>query len=183
MKSLQVLLFSICFVNAPRAAENTDAVETQSSTLASVIDIALRDNPAIEAAMSRWTAMKARVPQAAAWDDPKVSADFNAARFVAVPPNAFMDQAVTLEQMIPISGKNRVRSRIAGAEALAALEAVRRKQLDVITKVRASYLRLLNNYALLDLNEKNIASLRQIADVARSRYETGMEFSNRRASC
>ena len=101
--------------------------------------------------------------------------DFNAARFVAVPPNAFMDQTVTLEQMIPISGKNRVRSRIAGAEALAAFEAVRRQQLDVITKVRASYLRLLNNFALLDLNEKNIASLRQIADVARSRYETGTE--------
>jgi outer membrane protein, heavy metal efflux system len=175
MKSLQVLLFSICFVNAARAAEKTDAVETQSFTLASVIDLALRDNPAIEAALSRWTAMKARVPQAAAWDDPKVSAEFNAARFVEVPPNAFMDQTVTLEQMIPISGKNRVRSRIAAAEALAAFEAVRRQQLDVITKIRASYLRLLNNYALLDLNEENIASLRQIADVARSRYETGME--------
>ena len=119
--------------------------------------------------------MKARVPQAAAWDDPRVSAEFNAARFVSVPPNAFMDQTVTLEQMIPVSGKNRVRSRIAGAEALAAFEAVRRAQLDVITKVRASYLRLVNNYALLDLNEKNIASLRQIADVARSRYETGRE--------
>ena len=175
MKSLQVLLFSICFVNAARAAEKTDVVETQSFTLASVIDVALRDNPSIEAALSRWTAMKARVPQAAAWDDPRVSADFNAARFVAVPPNAFMDQTVTLEQMIPISGKNRVRSRIAGAEALAAFEAVRRQQLDVITKVRASYLRLLNNGALLDLNEKNIASLRQIAEVARSRYETGKE--------
>jgi outer membrane protein TolC len=105
MKSLQVLLFSICFVNAARAAEKTDAVETQSFTLASVIDLALRDNASIEAALSRWVAMKSRVPQAAAWDDPRVSADFNAARFVAVPPNAFMDQAVTLEQMIPISGK------------------------------------------------------------------------------
>jgi outer membrane protein TolC len=104
--------------------------------------------------------MKARGPKTAAWDDPKVSADFNAARFVAVPPNAFMDQTVTLEQMIPISGKNRVRSRIAGAEALATFEGVRRQQLDVITKVRASYLRLLRNYALLDLNEKNIVSLR-----------------------
>ena len=144
-----------------------------SFTLANISNEALRNNSAIQAALSRWTAMRARVPQAAAWDDPKVSADFNAARFVTVPPNAFMDEAVTLEQMIPISGKNRVRSRIAGAEALAAFEAVRRAQLDVITKVRASYLRLLTNYALLDLNENNIASLRQIADVARSRYETG----------
>src|SRR4030095_7078988 len=96
---------------------------------------ALSNNPSIKAAVSRWTAMKARVPQAAAWDDPRISADFNAARFVAVQPNAFMDQTVTLEQMIPISGKNRVRSRIAGAEALAAFEAVRRQQLHGLTKI------------------------------------------------
>jgi outer membrane protein, heavy metal efflux system len=178
MKSFPFLLFTllpVCLTGLARSADKADATDLGSFTLASVSNEALRNNPSIEAAFSRWTAMKARVPQAAAWDDPKVSADFNAARFVAVPPNAFMDQTVTLEQMIPISGKNRVRSRIAGAEALAAFQAVRRQQLDVITKVRASYLRLLNKYALLDLNEKNIASLRQAADVARFRYETGTE--------
>jgi cobalt-zinc-cadmium efflux system outer membrane protein len=178
MKSFPFLLFTLlsaCLTSLARSADKADATNSGSFTLASVSNEALRRNPSIKAALSRWTAMKARGPQAAAWDDPKVSADFNAARFVAVPPNAFMDQAVTLEQMIPISGKNRVRSRIAGAESLAAFEAVRRAQLDVITNVRASYLRLLRNYALLDLNEKNIASLQQIADVARSRYETGME--------
>jgi outer membrane protein, heavy metal efflux system len=175
MKSVQVLLFGIFFVNLGRAAE--EAVETRSFTLARVIDEALRESPSIKAALSKWRAMRARVPQAAAWDDPKVSADFNAARFVTVPPNAFMDQTVTLEQMIPVSGKNRVRARAAAAEALAAFEEVRRQQLDVVTKVRTSYLRLLNSYALLDPNEKNIASLRQIADVARSRYEAGKELA------
>jgi cobalt-zinc-cadmium efflux system outer membrane protein len=178
MKSFPFLLFTllpVCLTGLARSADKADVTDVDNFTLASVSNEALGNNPSIKAALSRWTAMKARVPQAAAWDDPKVSADFNAARFVAVPPNAFMDQTVTLEQMVPISGKNRVRSRIAGAEALAAFEAVRRQQLDVITKVRVSYLRLLRSYALLDLNEKNIASLRQIADVARSRYETGME--------
>ncbi len=178
MKLFPFLLFTllpVCLTGLARSADKADATDSGSVTLANVSNEALRNNSAIQAALSRWSAMRARVPQAAAWDDPKVSADFNAARFVAVPPNAFMDQTVTLEQMIPISGKNRVRSRIAGAEALAAFQAVRRQQLDVITKVRASYLRLLNKYALLDLNEKNIASLRQVADVARSRYETGTE--------
>jgi outer membrane protein, heavy metal efflux system len=176
MKSLSFLLFILVQV-CTRLVQSADSAEIFSGnfTLANVTNEALRSNPSIKAALSRWTAMKQRVAQASAWDDPKMSADFNAARFVAVQPNAFMDQAVTLEQMIPISGKNRVRSRIAGAEALAAFEAVRRAQLDVVTKVRASYLRVLRSYALLDLNDKNIASLRQIADVARSRYETGME--------
>jgi outer membrane protein, heavy metal efflux system len=176
MKPFPLLLFTllpVSFADLARSADQADATGSDSVTLASVSNEALRNNPAIKAALSRWTAMRARVLQAAAWEDPKVSADFNAARFVTVPPNAFTDQAVMLEQMIPISGKNRVRSRIAGAEALAAFEAVRRKQFDVITKVRISYLRLLNNYALLDLNEKNISTLQQIADVARSRYEAG----------
>ena len=178
MKSFPFLLFTllpVCLTGLARSADQTDATDSGSFTLASISNEALRNNPSIKAALSRWMAMKARGPQSAAWDDPKVSANFNAARFVEVPPNAFMDQTVTLEQMIPISGKNRVRSRIAGAEALAAFQAVRRAQLDVIAKVRTSYLRLVNNYALLDLNEKNIASLRQIAEVARSRYETGKE--------
>jgi outer membrane protein, heavy metal efflux system len=178
MKSFPFLLFTllpVCLTGLARSADQTDATDSGSFTLASISNEALRNNPSIKAALSRWMAMKTRVPQSAAWDDPKVSANFNAARFVEVPPNAFMDQTVTLEQMIPISGKNRVRSRIAGAEALAAFQAVRRAQLDVIAKVRTSYLRLVNNYALLDLNEKNIASLRQIAEVARSRYEAGKE--------
>jgi outer membrane protein, heavy metal efflux system len=171
-------LLSVCLTGLARSADRAEATDSGSITPASVSSEALRNNPSIKAALSRRTAMKERVPQAAAWDDPRISADFNAARFVAVPPNAFMDQAVTLEQMIPISGKNRVRSRIAGAEALAAFEDVRRQQLDVVTKVRGSYLRLLRDYALLDLNEKNIDSLQQIAEVARSRYEAGKEVAS-----
>ncbi|MFZ0711455.1 MAG: TolC family protein [Terrimicrobiaceae bacterium] len=72
--------------------------------------------------------MSARAPQAAAWDDPRVSADFNAARFVEVPANAFMDQTVTLEQMIPSSGKNMARRpeiRTAEAQVEAEKEKVR----------------------------------------------------------
>ncbi|MFZ0710692.1 MAG: TolC family protein, partial [Terrimicrobiaceae bacterium] len=176
MKSFPFLLIALwlCLMGLARSADNVNAA-SGSVTLGSLTSEALRNNPSINAALSRWMAMRERVPQAAAWDDPRVSSAFNAARFVEVPPNAFMDQTVTLEQMIPISGKNRVRGRIAGAEALAAFQAVRRAQLDVITKVRASYLRLLNSYALANLNEKNITSLRQIAEVARSRYETGKE--------
>jgi outer membrane protein, heavy metal efflux system len=177
MKPCHFLLLTLLAVGLTDLAESANSADVApgSFTLANVTNEALRSNPSIKVALSRWAAMRARVPQAAAWDDPKVSADFNAARFVEVPANAFMDQAVTLQQMIPISGKNRVRSRIAGAEGLATFQALRRAQLDVITKVRASYLRLLNGYALLDLNEKNIASLRQIAEAARSRYETGRE--------
>ena len=57
-------------------------------------------------------------------------------RFIDVPPNAFMDQSLTLEQLIPITGKNLVRGRSAAAEAFSAFQEARRAQLDVIAKAR-----------------------------------------------
>lgn len=117
--------------------------------------------------------MKARIPQAAAWDDLKVSFNEKLNRFVSVSPNAFADQILTVEQMIPISGKNRSRARVAAAEALSTFEEVRRQELDVVAKARASYFRMANVYAQIELNQKNLISLKQIADISRAKYEVG----------
>src|SRR5205085_5793140 len=113
-----------------------------SLTLGAVTDAVLANNAAIHEARAKWDAMKQRVPQAAAWDDLKVSASTRLARFVDVATNSFTDQMLSVEQMIPISGKNRSRERIAAAEALAALEEVRRKELDAVAKARAAFFRL-----------------------------------------
>jgi len=135
----------------------------------------LANNPAIKEAENRWRAAKARVTQASAWDDLKVSGDSRVKRFVEIPPNAFMDQSATVEQLIPVTGKNLARARGAAAEALSVFEEVRRAELDVIAKARASYFRLANAYEQLEINSKNLVSLRQIADISRSRYEGGLE--------
>lgn len=97
------------------------------------------------------------------------------ARFVDVPPNAFTDESVSIEQAIPISGKNRSRARIAAAEAIASYENVRRQQLDALTKARVAYFKLANAYAQTELNEKNLVSVHQIADIGRSKYEVGTQ--------
>jgi len=133
----------------------------------------LANNPAIQQALKKWAAAKERVTQEAAWDDLKVSGSSRAARFVDVAPNSFTDQMASVEQIIPLTGKNLVRARIAAADAVEAFERARREQLDVLAKARASYFRLLNATAQLELNRRNLVSLRQIADVSRSRYEVG----------
>src|SRR5256712_11344678 len=135
----------------------------------------LANNPAIKEAENRWRAANERVHQANAWDDPRIAGESRLRRFVDVPPNAFMDQSLTVEQLIPITGKNLVRARGAAAEALSIFEEVRRAQLDVIAKARAAYFRLANAYDQLEINSKNLTSLRQIADISRSRYEAGLE--------
>ena len=175
MKTFYRLLFYLSLVSISRAESGNAGSEAQHAriSLGEVTSIVLANNPAIQQALRKWSAAKARVTQEGAWDDLRVSGSSRAARFVDVAPNAFTDQIVSVEQIIPLTGKNLLRARVAAADAVAAFEQARREQLDVLAKTRASYFRLVNAYAQLELNRKNLVSLRQIAEVSRSRYEVG----------
>src|SRR6266481_674984 len=178
MKTIYQLLFYLALTSIIRAEESGDAgTEAQSThiSLHEVTNVVLANNPAIKEAENRWRAARERVRQANAWDDPRIAGDSRVRRYVDVPPNAFMDQSLAVEQLIPITGKNLVRGRAAAAEALSIFEEVRRAELDVIARARASFFRLANAYAQLEINSKNLVSLRQIADISRSKYETGVE--------
>lgn len=144
-------------------------------SLGEVTRAVLASNPAIKEAENRWRAAQARVRQVNAWDDPRVAGDSRVRRFVDVPPNAFTDQTLAIEQPIPITGKNLVRGRVASAEALSVFEEARRTQLDVLAKARVTYFHLANACDQLEINSKNLTSLKQIADISRSRYEAGLE--------
>jgi len=150
-------------------------VASSQLSLGEVSRSVLENNPAIKEAENRWQAAQQRTRQANAWDDPRVVGESRVRRYVDVPPNAFMDQTLAIEQLIPITGKNLVRGRAAAAEALSIFEEVRRAQLDVIAKARATYFELANAYDQLEINSKNLISLKQIADISRSRYEAGLE--------
>ena len=63
----------------------------------------------IQSAQAKWLAAKETDPAGCCLGRP-----------VNVPANAFTDQMVSVEQMIPLSGKNRSRERAAAAEALGA---------------------------------------------------------------
>jgi cobalt-zinc-cadmium efflux system outer membrane protein len=147
---------------------------TGTLTEREVIRAMLRDNQTLKAAVAKWEVMKARVPQARAWEDLRAAADLRAERSVNVPPNSFMDQTAMLEQEVPLSGKNRSRSRAATAEARAAFEDLRRIQLDLIMRARSAYARLANGYAQLEVNRHNTDLLNQFVEISRSRYEAGV---------
>src|SRR3981081_1098779 len=115
MKTTYTLLLSSTLVLLLQSADggNTDLRTDDAGTisLAEVTAAALANNPAIKEAMRKWNAAKERIPQAAAWDDLRLGGESRVRRFVDVPPNAFMDQSVSVEQRIPITGKNVVRAR------------------------------------------------------------------------
>jgi cobalt-zinc-cadmium efflux system outer membrane protein len=175
MKTFYRLLFYLSLVSISRAESGDAGSEAQRAriSLGEVTSIVLANNPAIQQALRRWSAAKARVTQEAAWDDLKVGGSSRAARFVDIAPNSFTDQILSVEQVIPLTGKNLARARAAAADALVIYEQARREQLDVVAKTRASYFQLLNANAQLELNRQNLTSLSEIAEVSRSRYEVG----------
>jgi outer membrane protein, heavy metal efflux system len=151
------------------------SLERDAFSLNQVIAAVFENNPTIQAARARWTAAKERIPQAAAWDDPKLTGGTVFGRFVTIPANSFTDQTMSIEQMIPVSGKNRSRERQATAEAREAFEAARRQSLDVIAKAKSDYYQLKNLYTLLDLNKADEASLVQAVETTRARFEAGKQ--------
>lgn len=175
MKTTYLSLLTLFLISTALAESRDGPASPRRLSLDGVTAIVAADNPAIREALAHWEAKKKRITQEAAWDDLRVSAMSRTARFVNVPPNAFTDESVSIEQSIPISGKNRARARIAAREAIAAYEEVRRQQLDAITRARTSYFRLANAYAQIELNDRNLESLRQIAEIGRSKYEVGTQ--------
>src|SRR5439155_1158602 len=115
MKTFYRLLFYLTLISITRAESGDAGSEAQRAriSLGEVTSIVLANNPAIKEAERRWSAAKERITQATAWDDLKVSGDSRVRRFVDIPPNAFTDQSLAVEQLIPITGKNLVRGRIA----------------------------------------------------------------------
>ena len=98
MKTNYLLLLSLTLTLSLQAADAGDKdarpVRGDSLSLGEVTAAALANNPAIKETLRKWKAAKARIPQAAAWDDPRLGGESRVRRFVEVPPNAFMDQTV-----------------------------------------------------------------------------------------
>ena len=146
-----------------------------SLSVEGVTQKALARNPSVAAARARWRMAIQRIPQEAAWEDPKLNFRSLLGRFVQIPANGFTDQTVSLEQSIPISGKNRSRERAAAAEAAAAFQELRRQELDVVAKARSAFIQLANDYELLELNQAEEAALSQIIDNTQTKFEVGKQ--------
>jgi outer membrane protein, heavy metal efflux system len=161
---------SIQSPNAPSLHVHDD---TQTLSLDTVLREVLQNNPSLKASRANWEAMKQRVPQARAWEDLRGGFDTVAGRFVEIPRNSFTDQKLTLEQTVPIVGKNRLRGEAAEAEAVAAYQELKRRQLDLTAKARTAFYRLANSLEQLRIVDSNLELLRQFTRTSRSKYAAG----------
>src|SRR5271156_3660848 len=140
-----------------------------------VLGEVLTNNPTLKGAGANWRALRERVPQERAWDDPRAGVDFKVSRFVDVPANSFSDQTLFAEQTIPLAGKNKLRAHAATAEAAAGGDAYRQRRLDLLARAQASYYRLANAYGQWEINRRSAGFLEQIVESARHKLESGQE--------
>jgi outer membrane protein, heavy metal efflux system len=148
---------------------------TNTLSLDWVLGEVLTNNPALKGQGARWRALRQRVPQQLAWDDPRTGVDFKVDRFVAVPADSFSDQTLFVEQTIPLAGKNKLRARAATADASAEGEAYQQRQFDLLAKAQASYYRLANAYGQWEINRRSAGFLEQIVQAARHKLESAQE--------
>jgi outer membrane protein, heavy metal efflux system len=160
---------------AQTAHQHAASSDTNTFTVEWVVSEVLKSNPSLAAARANAHAAEERIVQAKSWENPRATFDTVAGRFVSVPENSFTDQSLGIEQPLPISRKNRLRGDVAKADAAISTEELRRRELDLVARARASYLRLANAYEMLKLNRESAGFLKQIAESARYKYEAGTE--------
>src|SRR5262252_6756893 len=99
-KTFSLLLATSLLLRSQIAADGgEDGTGSPRLSLSEVTRAVRVNNPAIKEAENRWRAAIQRVRQAYAWDDPRVAGESRLHRFVDVPPNAFMDQTLAVEQL------------------------------------------------------------------------------------
>jgi outer membrane protein, heavy metal efflux system len=166
---LRIAELLLCLSLLARAAGAESS--TNELRLDTILERVRRENPGVKAARANAESMKERIRQARAWEDPMAGVDverMNTTRF-----HTFTDNEWMISQKLPISGKNRRQAKAAEAEALGALEELRRRELDAVAQAKAAYYRLANAHKQQELNIRNEELLRQFAEISRARYEVG----------
>jgi outer membrane protein TolC len=153
---------------APAPAENTVSLDD-------LVREALAKNPAVQAAGHQVAARRARVPQARALPDPKLSVGWagNIAPFAVQTGDPSSYRGVSAMQELPYPGKLKLRGEIAGSEVGAEeadAEAVRRR---VTAEVKTAYYEYFFAQKAAAITLRNKDLLQKLAKIAEVRYQVG----------
>lgn len=146
-----------------------------ASELNNLIAEALEANPELRAHESMVSAAEARIPQAAALDDPRIG--FRASNLplsdfgLNNTPMTGLD--FTISQKIPFPGKLGLRKRAERFEASAAASLYGESQNRIRYQVAQTYYQLYRIDREIDIIRKNLSLLHNLTQTAEARYATG----------
>jgi outer membrane protein TolC len=147
-----------------------------AASLTALVQEAMERNPEIQAARRANQAKRARVPQAGAWPDPKLSVSYAGhvvPPFTVMPGDPSSARQVMAEQEIPYPGKTRLRTEIASRDADAevlAYEAVWRR---IVAEVKQAYFDLWFADQSVSTLRKHRELLEKFEKIAEIRYSVG----------
>ncbi|MDD5565660.1 MAG: TolC family protein [Candidatus Omnitrophica bacterium] len=143
--------------------------------LEALIQEARKNNPEILAALKRYEAAKARIPQAKSLEDPVIGLKFEKAKGspLNLDTTPAMDRMLSISQMLPWFGKLPLKGKIAVVESQMFAGEYKNKELEIINKVKNAYYDLFMNHKEIELKEESLRFLEIIAKVAEAKYVVG----------
>jgi cobalt-zinc-cadmium efflux system outer membrane protein len=143
--------------------------------LDSLVSEALRANPDLAAARSRYQAFEAKVPQAGSWPDPMFKTVFS-----NLPTDSWaMDQTpmsgieLMFTQKIPFPGKLGLKKDVSRSMARRAEEEYQSAEDFIISELKQNYYRLYMLERSVRITERNKVLLEDFAKIASTRYSVG----------
>ncbi len=152
------------------------AAAKEVASLTALVQEAMERNPEIQASRRAVQAKRARVPQAGAWPDPKLSVSYGGnvlPPFTVMAGDPSSARQIMAEQEIPYPGKTRLRNGIAARDAdveTLAYEAVWRR---IAAEVKQAYFDLWFTDQSLSTLRKDRELLEKFGKIAEFRYSVG----------
>jgi outer membrane protein TolC len=180
MRSWTIFLIFLCasprLFSQSQGPSSVPAEPKGAASLTALAQEAMDRNPEIQAAKRAVQAKRARVPQAGAWPDPKLSVSYGGnvlPPFTVMAGDPSSARQIMAEQEIPYPGKTRLRtgiaSRDADAETLAYEAAWRR----IAAEVKQAYFDLWFTDQSLSTLRKDRELLEKFEKITEIRYSVG----------
>jgi outer membrane protein TolC len=164
--SLIALILLLIPVTPTRAQEPT--------SLDRLIEEALAANPEIETARKRTEAVRQKVPQAGALDDPMLGFGIlNLPESLRLDEEDMTTKELSLSQKVPFFGKRDLMRAAAEKEADAAHNDFDEAVNQVVKNVRSAYYELAHTQRAAEVTRRNKAILEDLAKLAQTRYAVG----------
>jgi cobalt-zinc-cadmium efflux system outer membrane protein len=143
--------------------------------LEQLIQQALENNPEIKAMQRRFDAMRARIPQAKALDEPTLSVGYmgNITPFQIQKGDPSSGRSLSISQDLPYPGKRSLKGKIANSDADAEWWAFEQTRRNVVAEVKDAYFDLYFLTKAIGVVTKTKTLLEQFTKIAEVRYSVG----------
>lgn len=180
MRLILVLIFTIASTWVSAFAVVSDAQcasdgNKEATTLNSLVEEALANNPEIKAARAKWEATTKRPSQVSTLPNPEIGVSYKNVSFndLTLGENEFAELQFYTSQQFPFPGKLDLKGKIANEEAEAEGELVEATARRVTADLREAYYDWYLVNKSIDITSKNKGLLENFVKIAESRYSVG----------